>query len=75
MSLIENERTKLLATALNNTAVATVVTAVIGPIAGLLYGFANATPSRSWFVIGVLWFLIGIGLHYLAQLVLGRLRE
>jgi CDP-diglyceride synthetase len=56
MSLIENERTKLLATALNNTAVATVVTAVIGPIAGLLYGFANATPSRSWFVIGVLFF-------------------
>jgi hypothetical protein len=65
MSLIENERTKLIATALNNTAVATIVTAVIGPIAGALYGFGNAAPSRSWFFVGVLWFLIGIGLHYL----------
>jgi hypothetical protein len=31
MSLIHNERVKLLATALNNTAVATVVTAVVAP--------------------------------------------
>ena len=75
MSLVENERTKLLAAALNNTAVATVVTAVIGQIAGALYGFANATPSRSWFLIGLLWLLIGIGLHLLAQYVLRRLRE
>jgi len=75
MSLIENERTKLVAAALNNTAVATIVTAVIGPIAGAVYGFANAAPNRSWFLIGVLWFLIGIGLHYLGQLALGRFRE
>ena len=75
MSLIENEKTKLIAAALNNTAVATVVTAVIGPIAGAFYGFANAAPNRFWFLIGGLWFLIGIGLHYLGQLTLTRLRE
>jgi hypothetical protein len=38
MSLIENERTKLLATAMNNTAVATIVTAIVAPVAGFLYG-------------------------------------
>jgi hypothetical protein len=75
MSLLENERTKLVATALNNTAVATIVTAVIGPIAGAFYGFANTAPNRSWFLIGALWFLIGIGLHLLGQLALRRLRE
>ncbi len=75
MSLVENERTKLVAAALNNTAVATVVTAVIGPIAGALYGFSNAAQNRSWFLVGLLWFLIGIGLHFLGQMVLGRLRE
>jgi hypothetical protein len=75
MSLIENERTKLVAAALNNSAVATIVTAVIGPIAGALYGFGSSAPNRYWFLIGALWFLIGIGLHYLGQLALGRLRE
>jgi hypothetical protein len=75
MSLVENERAKLLATALNNTAVATLVTGVIGPVAGALYGFANATPSRSWFLIGALWCLIGIVLHFIAQAILGRLQE
>jgi hypothetical protein len=74
MSLVENERTKLLATALNNTAVATIVTAVIGPIAGFFYGLTSLT-SRWWFVFWVLWFLVGMGLHLFGQAVLGRLRE
>jgi hypothetical protein len=43
MSLVYNERTKLLATALNNTGVATVVTAVIAPVAAFLYGSAAIT--------------------------------
>jgi len=74
MSLIENERAKLLATALNNTAVATIVTAVIGPIAGFFYGSATI-PESSWFFYWVLWFLVGISLHLIAQSILGRLQE
>ncbi|WP_157223372.1 hypothetical protein [Rhodovulum sp. PH10] len=74
MGLVPNERTKLFATALNNLAVATVVTAIIAPIAGFLYG-AVATPRSWWPVMGAVWFLVGIGLHLVAQLVLGRLRE
>ena len=38
MSLVQNERTKLLATAFNNTAVATFATAIIAPMAAFLYG-------------------------------------
>ena len=46
MSLIHNERVKLLATALNNAAVATVVTAVIAPIAAFLYG--SIVVASTW---------------------------
>jgi hypothetical protein len=37
MSLVHIERTKLLATALNNAAVAIMATAIIAPVAGFLY--------------------------------------
>jgi hypothetical protein len=75
MSLIGNERTKLVAAALNNTAVATIVTAVIGPVVGAVYGLSNTPPNGSWFLIGGLWFVVGLALHYSAQVVLGRLSE
>ena len=39
MSLIHNERTKLISTALNNAAVATIVTSFVAPVAGYLYGY------------------------------------
>lgn len=74
MSLIHNERTKLLATALNNTAVATVVTALVAPGAGFLYNSQNAAAGRWWIFIGAVWFVAGLGLHVLAQIVLGRLK-
>jgi hypothetical protein len=45
-NLIHNERTKLLATALNNTAVATLVTAIIAPVVGLLYGTPILTATK-----------------------------
>jgi len=73
MSLVQNERTKLLATALNNTAVAIVITAVIGPIAGYLNGVTTLTGPLSFF-FGALWFLVGVVLHIVAQVILGRLR-
>jgi hypothetical protein len=75
MSLIRNERVKLLATALNNTAVATVVTAIVAPIAGFLYGSPTITANSWWWVIGIIWLLVGVVLHIVAQAVLGRLQQ
>lgn len=75
MSLVENERTKLLAAALNNTAVATVVTGIIGPAVGASYGLSATGANGWWFLLGAVWFLVGIGLHYSAQRVLGRLKD
>jgi hypothetical protein len=74
MSMIKNERIKLFATALSNTGVATVVTAIIAPMAGLLYG-SGAITSDQWPFIGLAWFLGGFVLHVCAQVALGRLRE
>ena len=74
MSLIHNERTKLAATALSNTAVATIVTAIVAPVVGFLYGSPTASANTWWLVIGVSWFFLGLVLHMFAQMLLGRLR-
>lgn len=73
MSVVHNERTKLLATTLNNTAVAIIVTALIAPAVGFLYGTANPAGGGWWLLIGLAWFVAGIVLHLAAQRVLGRL--
>jgi hypothetical protein len=74
MSLIHNERTKLLATALNNSAVATIATAIIAPIASFLYG-SSAVATRWWPWISLAWLLGGLRLHMAGQIVLGRLKN
>lgn len=51
-NLVRNERTKLLATALNNTGVATPVTAIIAPVAWFLYGTPTITATKWWPLIG-----------------------
>ena len=75
MSLVDNERIKLLAAALNNTAVATVVAGILGPAAGVSYGLSGVGANRWWFATGAIWFFAGLGLHYSAQQVLRRLKE
>ncbi len=74
MSLAYNERTKLLATALNNVGVAIIITGVIAPTIATLYGAASAGLNQWWWLIAVVWFLTGIGLHILGQMFLGRLK-
>jgi hypothetical protein len=71
---VHNERTKLIAAALNNSAVATIVTAFIAPIAGSLYGSASVT-GPGWWITSVVWLLGGLTLHFAGQAVLGRLRD
>lgn len=74
MSLVHNERTKLLATALNNIGVATVVTGFIAPTIATIYGASAVGKDDWWFLIAAVWILAGIGLHILGQVVLGRLK-
>ncbi len=73
MSLVRNERLKLLATALNNVAIATFVTALIAPSASVLYGLTSPTASRIWPLIACGWFAVSVMLHLSAQWVLKRL--
>ena len=73
-SLVQNERIKLTATALNNVAVATIVTALIAPAASFLYGTANLAAGHWWLVIGVAWLTGGVALHLAARWVLGSLQ-
>jgi hypothetical protein len=75
MNLVHNERTKLLAGALNNLGVATLATGILAPTIGFLYGSAATNTHGWWFMIGIVWLLAGSGLHFLAWLVLGRLES
>jgi len=74
MGLVQNERIKLLATAVSTTGVATIVTAFIAPIAAYLYG-TSTVNAGNWWLLSIVWLLVGFGLHIVAQIVLGRLRE
>ena len=74
MNAIDNERVKLTATALNNTAVAVIVTGVIVPSASFLYGLATVPQARFWWLIALAWLVGGIALHAGARLALGRLK-
>jgi hypothetical protein len=72
----QNEQTKLLATGLNNIAVAFVVIGVVTPITAASFGVASA-PHLSWSTLGfaVIWFCAGAGLHWLARRALRSLKS
>lgn len=76
MSMIENERTKLLANALDRAATACVTVGLLAPIAAVLYG-ASATFAGMWtFALGAcIWLLAAIALHLVARSVLGGLKS
>ena len=74
---VHNERTKLTATLLNGVAIASVVAGVITPLAALSFGFGS-TSSRNTIaalLISFAWLNVGLSLHIVARIVLGRLRE
>ena len=72
MSMVANERRRLIATLLNTLAAGSVVTGVFAPAAAYLYGVNPAAPYH-WWLIGSLWVIVATGLHLLAHYILGRL--
>jgi hypothetical protein len=69
MHTIHNARISLLATALNNLALAVIVAGFLVPAAGSqLHGSGRAATTFAWIISGTI-------LHCFAQGVLGRLRQ
>ncbi|MGH6858408.1 MAG: hypothetical protein ACRECP_12445 [Methylocella sp.] len=77
MSLVHNERTKLLANVLNGAATSSFAVGVLAPIAAAFYSGGGTTKvSLVTIIIGaVIWLLLAIALHLAARRVLGGLRE
>ncbi|MFS8039046.1 hypothetical protein ACI7BZ_19165 [Xanthobacter sp. AM11] len=76
MSLIQNERTKLTANALDRASTACLTVGALGPAAASLYGLGGAAtaPGGVLIAVGSLFWLAAAGvLHFMARSVLGRL--
>ncbi len=71
-TVIRNEKRKLAATALNNIAVATVVTGLVAPVIALGYQF-SAPHGRYWIAFPVLWLVAAYIIHQIARRQLERL--
>lgn len=76
MSQIENERTKLLANALDRASTACLAVGVFGPAAAILYDVGAAAHAHGIFLAvgGFVWLLAAVTLHLLARRVLGGLQ-
>ena len=76
MSAIQNERTKLLANALDRTSTACVTVGLLAPIAAVIYG-ATGTAMQLWafVLIAGIWLSAAIALHLMARIVLGGLKS
>jgi hypothetical protein len=77
MSLIHNERTKLLATALNAAAGSSFAVGVLATIAAAFYNVSGTSGVALWtIIIGVvIWFFTAAALHLAARHILGGLKE
>jgi hypothetical protein len=75
MSLIHNERRKLMATALNGMAIATMAAGCIAPLVTVSYGVSRAPGGAYFALVGTVWFFTAIGIHIVARAVLGGLKE
>jgi hypothetical protein len=76
MSLVFNERTKLTASWFNTLATALIAAGAFAPVAASLYGLsAIAVDGVFVAILATSCSGIGVGLHLLGVLLLGRLRE
>jgi hypothetical protein len=72
---IHNEQTKLLATGLNNVAVAFVVIGGVTPVTAMSFGVASA-PSLSFGTVAfaTVWLSAGVAVHWAARRALRSLK-
>lgn len=75
MNATHNEQTKLLATGINNIAVAFIVIGVVTPITAVSFGIAVApAPSLATAFFAAIWFCAGVALHSIGRRVLRSLK-
>ena len=75
MSLIHNERTKLLSLALNTAATSAFTVGVLAPVAAAVYDLgASRQPPRAVILGAFLWIGASVVLHLAARRVLGWLK-
>lgn len=73
--LAYNEQAKLLATGLNNIAVAFIVIGVVTPVTAMGFGLPSAPAVSVWTIaFSAVWFGAGAGLHWLGRRVLRSLK-
>ena len=75
MTLIHNERTKLSATALTGTAIASIAAGFITPLAAVWFGVAGARGALMTPLFAGARLAVGGNLHLTARYLLGSLRE
>ena len=75
MSLIHNERVKLLALAFNTAATSAFTVGVLAPVAAAFYDFGPTREGAKTVVVGaVLWIVAAVMLHLAGRRVLGWLK-
>jgi len=75
MSLIHNERTKLLANALDRASTSCITIGVLAPVAAALYAPRGAiVPVQVLLVGATAWVFAAVVLHLAARYVLSRLK-
>lgn len=78
MSAIANERTKLLANALDRASTASIAVGVIAPLAAWMTNTGGLQETVALLVLGAGafgWLLAAVILHLVARAVLGRLQS
>ena len=78
MSLVDNERAKLTANWLNTLSAGTIIAGCVTPLVAIAYGLRpGAEPLDRGFIFALSfgWILIGVALHLVARIILGRLTE
>jgi hypothetical protein len=73
--LIENEKTKLLANALDRVSTGLFVVGVLGPYVAIIYGTSRSLSDESFLLSFFSWYASGVIIHYAARAVLENLRE
>ncbi len=74
MTLIRNERLKLLANALDRVSTACIVAGIIGPLISATSNSAPFHPSGVLVLSSLCWIGAAVVLHFAARHALGRLR-